>query len=202
MTRRTRRTAAIAAAAVTAGSLAGLLALQSPAGAQRALAKAELRNAQNVVVGKVTFLGHGTHAERVKVEVALPAGGPGFGQFHGFHVHTTGVCTGPTFGSAGGHWNTRPNAGHGSHTGDLPSVLVGADGTGSAQFDTDRFSVNDLLSGDGSAVVLHAGIDNFGNVPITTGKYEDPSDWFHAATGTNNTGDAGMRYGCGVVEAQ
>jgi Cu-Zn family superoxide dismutase len=85
-------------------------------------------------------------------------------------------------------------------TGDLASVLVAADGTVHAQFETQRFDVNQLFDADGSAVVLHAGPDNFGNVPIGGGKYEDPNNWYNAATGTANTGDAGSRYGCAVVQ--
>ena len=49
--------------------------------------------------------------------------------------------------------------------------------------------------------MLHAGVDNFGNVPLDPGKYVDPNGWYTSPTGTANTGDAGARYGCGVVEA-
>jgi superoxide dismutase, Cu-Zn family len=79
-------------------------------------------------------------------------------------------------------------------------VLVAPDGSASLRFETHRFDVTQLFDGDGSAVVLHAGADNFGNVPIEPGKYEDPSQWYSAPTGTATTGDAGGRYGCGVVQ--
>lgn len=187
------------AAAVTTGTaLAAVVLMTGSAAADRSLAKAKLVNSAGAVVGSVTFLGHGVHADRVRVEVALPNGAPGLGGYHGFHVHAIGNCTAPAFTSSGGHWNPS-GVGHGSHKGDMPSVLVGLDGKGYAEFDTQRFDVGQLFDADGSAVVLHAGPDNFGNVPIGGGKYEDPNDWFHAATGTNNTGDAGGRYGCGVV---
>jgi Cu-Zn family superoxide dismutase len=125
------------------------------------------------------------------------------GDFHGFHVHTTGVCTpapsGATnvpFGSAGGHWNPT-GAGHGSHTGDLPSVLVQADGRAHQELDTDRFDVQELLDADGSAVILHAGRDNFANIPAAYSSGEPPVPGPNAAT--LSTGDAGGRYACGVV---
>ena len=93
---------------------------------------------------------------------------------------------------------------HGSHTGDFPSILVGPDGRGRAEFETPRFDVGQLFDADGSAVVLHAGPDNFAHVPIGGGKYEDPNNWFNNVdpAGTARTGDAGGRYGCGVVESR
>ena len=44
-----------------------------------------------------------------------------------------------------------------------------AEGETYAEFETDRFNVTELLdaAGDGSAVVLHAGADNFANIPTT-----------------------------------
>ena len=184
--------------AVAAGG--GIVALSGPASAERALARAELRNAANEAIGTVTFLGHGVHADRVKVELSLPASAPGLGDYHGFHIHTIGNCTAPAFTSAGGHWNVDASATHGHHTGDLPSLLVSPEGYASAEFDTHRFSVSQLFDANGSAVVLHVGRDNFGNVPLGGGKYEDPNNWYGSATGTGNTGDAGGRYACGRVE--
>ena len=171
----------------------------SPAGAVKPLVAATIHNANGDEIGTIVFSGSGVHAERAEVELALPAGAPGLGAYHGLHVHAVGTCTGPAFTSAGGHWNLT-GASHGNHTGDLPSVLVGPDGTASAAFETHRFDVSQLLDADGSAIVLHAGIDNFGNVPIAPGKYQDPDSWYTAPTGTGNTGDAGGRYGCGVFE--
>ncbi len=133
------------------------------------------------------------------VDLRLPADAPGLGSFHGLHVHTTGACVAP-FTTAGGHWNLS-GATHGSHTGDLPSVLVANDGRARMVFQTHRFRVSQLFDADGSAVVLHVGADNFANVPLGGGKYEDPNGWFNSAdpAGTARTGDAGSRYGCGVV---
>jgi superoxide dismutase, Cu-Zn family len=172
--------------------------LSSPAQAHRTVARAVLVDAAGVRVGHVTFTGSGHHADRVEVDLRLPPGAPGLDTFHGLHVHTTGSCVAPAYTSAGGHWTLAP-ATHGSHTGDLSSVLVAPDGTASAEFETARFDVNQLFDADGSAIVLHAGPDNFGNVPLGGGKYEDPNNWYNAPTGTANTGDAGSRYACGVV---
>lgn len=201
---RTRRRSAIAAAIVTLGAIAAsITVVESPAGAARPLAKAALHNAAGARIGTVSFKGEGQYADRIEVELALPASAPGLGSYHGLHVHTVGACTAPSFGSALGHWNLTTGATHGSHTGDLPSMLVGLDGKAYAEFETDRFDVTQLFDTDGAAVVLHAGPDNFGNVPIASDRYADPNNWYSSTTpaGTAATGDAGSRYGCGIVQA-
>ena len=80
---------------------------------------------------------------------------------HGIHIHAVGSCIGPTFASAGGHYNPfvrqhgleNPN---GPHAGDLPNLVVDADGRGSLNAKTDRVTLTSglatLLDGDGSAV--------------------------------------------------
>ena len=197
--RRWRLAAALVAIGGSA-SIAGAV-LSAPAEAHRPLARAVLVDGAGTRIGSVVFTGAGIHADQVEVDLALPAGAPGPDAFHGLHVHSLRSCVAPTYGvSAGGHWNLTPGTTHGNHTGDLSSVLVGADGTAHAVFETDRFDVNQLFDADGAAVVLHAGPDNFGNVPIGGGKYEDPNNWYNSTTGTANTGDAGTRYGCGVIE--
>lgn len=190
---------AVIAVAGTAVAAVLVVAGGTPAGAVKPLVQATIRNADGAQIGTIVFSGSGVHAERAEIELDLPAGAPGLGAYHGLHVHAIGTCTAPAFTSAAGHWNLT-GASHGSHTGDLPSVLVAPDGTASAVFETHRFDVNQLLDADGSAIVLHAGPDNFGNVPIAAGKYQDPDSWYSAPTGTGNTGDAGARYGCGVFE--
>jgi Cu-Zn family superoxide dismutase len=109
--------------------------------------------------------------------------------FHGFHIHTTGRCDPPGFTTAGGHFNPA-GANHSAHAGDLPSLLVNADGTALLATTTDRFSIADLRDGDGSAVMVHSGPDNFANIPP---RYGTPDQE------TLNTGDSGTRIACGVV---
>ena len=186
-----------AAAAVVALTLAGLVlvTISPPASAGKPLARATLVNAAGVTIGEVVFKGPGKYADRVEVEISSSAV-PNLGMFHGFHIHTTGTCDGsttPPFTSAGPHWSPTV-ADHGAHKGDLPSVLITAQGKTYAEFETDRFNVTELLDaapgGDRSAVILHAGADNFANVPATYGT-TNPT--------TLATGDAGSRYACGVV---
>jgi superoxide dismutase, Cu-Zn family len=146
-------------------------------------ATATLVNAEGAKVGKVILYqwrGKVTVAGRVK---GLTAG------FHGFHIHTTGKCERPTFESAGGHLAVGDQI-HGAHAGDMPSLLVNADGTASAVFETDRFTLRQLRDADGSAVMVHVGADNFANIPPRYGAPDDE---------TKKTGDAGDRAACGVV---
>lgn len=170
--------------AATGSSLVvGLALAAGPAAAQAA--KAELRNAQGEVVGAVT-LTPGPGGVTVTVEAAkLPPG------FHGFHLHAVGRCEPPGFTSAGGHLNPA-NAPHPRHAGDLPNLLVNADGTGALTVRTDRFRMDDLFDADGSAFIVHALPDNHAHIP--TDRYRPDPD----AT-TLATGDAGGRIACGVV---
>jgi Cu-Zn family superoxide dismutase len=191
------------ATAVVSLAVTGLaiVALSSPAGAYVPMARATLYDANGVEIGAVVFKGPGKYAERMRADIVAP-NAPNLGAFHALHIHTTGVCdpapSGTTlvpFGSAGGHWNPT-GAAHGNHLGDLPSVLLTPNGEVYSEFETARVDLDALLEGDGSAVVLHAGPDNFANIPsryISAG-----IDGADAATLA--TGDAGGRYACGIVE--
>ena len=169
---------------------------------------AELKSSTNVTVGTVRIM----PTDDGKTSVRIVASGltPGF---HGYHVHTAGVCDpaavdaagAPSpFFTAGGHFNADTTKTHGAHTGDMPPLLVTEDGTGRLSFRTDRFLPRDLLDEDGSAVILHAGPDNLANIPGTTSsgadRYHSHVDMVLGAdTATKATGDAGSRFACGVV---
>ena len=106
---------------------------------------------------------------------------------HGVHFHTVGKCATPDFASAGGHLNP---AGHqhgtlnpmGSHMGDLPNVTADASGSASAEVPltmSDADLVRNLLHTGGTAIVVHAGPDDYKT---------DPS------------GKSGARIACGVFK--
>jgi superoxide dismutase, Cu-Zn family len=121
------------------------------------------------------------------------------------HIHANGAGTGCVAGSGftgvGGHWDDG-NSRHGSHRGDLPSVNRRADGTGEITFVTDRFTVPAVV---GKAVVVHAGPDNFANIPLGAASepntYTDNGTAYWGNGGSAQTGNAGARYACGVVAA-
>jgi Cu-Zn family superoxide dismutase len=146
-----------------------------------------MHDAQGNFLGTVWFLPRG-HKVAVRATTSfLPEG------FHGFHIHSVGACT-PPFTSAGGHYNPA-GVGHGRHAGDMPVLSVGKDGVAWAEFQTDAFTIDELLDADGSAVIVHAGSDNYANIPPRySGTGPDAA--------TLATGDAGTRIACGAVEAR
>ncbi len=170
-----------AMALVTAGGEAGGSATR-----ENRRAEATLRTAAGEEIGEVKLRQRGDVVEmKLEVEGSVTPG------FHGFHVHTTGVCVSP-FTTAGGHYNPA-GAVHSDHAGDLPSLFIDADGEAEAEFATDRFALGALFDADGAAFILHAGRDNYANIP--TDRYEPDPD-----TATLATGDAGGRFACGVIE--
>ena len=100
---------------------------------------------------------------------ALPAGE------HAIHFHATGDCSDTDkFEKAGGHYNpTEAEHGYlhekGPHAGDMPNftVVEGAPAKVSAFDPMVRLSEGDapLLDDDGSALVVHAGADDYTSQP-------------------------------------
>ncbi|MFN2489600.1 MAG: superoxide dismutase family protein [Actinomycetota bacterium] len=197
----------VAVLAVIGLTSAAMSAATSHGRGPQAVARLRDVNGRPVAVVKL----YGDHA-KVKVSARAEKIEPA-GEFHGFHVHQTGVCdpgavdpaTGAVvpFLSAGGHFNPEDTT-HGEHAGDFPVLLVNSDGTARARFSTDRFEITDLFDDDGSAVIIHAGRDNYANIPATTTTGEERyhshlEDVFGPDSLTLATGDAGSRFACGVV---
>ena len=126
--------------------------------------------------------------------------------FHGVHIHSVGKCeansVGPTGGapgdflSAGGHFQAPGHTGD-PESGDLTSLEVRKDGSALLVTTTDGFTKDELLAGQGTSIMIHAGADNFGNIPA------DRYTQVNGAPGpdhtTMSTGDAGKRVACGVI---
>lgn len=185
-----RRFVVLAAIAALFASVAVVRATRVSAG--DASAHALLRNADGLPVGEVKLTSDDGVVLIRAVAHGLPAG------FHGFHIHGIGSCVAPAFTSAGGHYN--PGAAtHAGHAGDLPSLLVMEDGTGELRFKTDRVTIADLLAGSGTAFIVHALADNFGNVPVGTAASQYTANAADATTLTANTGNAGARIACGAI---
>lgn len=144
------------------------------------LASATLRAADGSAKGTARIVGKAGRWElKIAVE-GLPAGA------HGAHLHTVGKCDAPDFASAGGHLNPHGKM-HGSenpqgmHLGDLPNLTVGANGKGSLTAPLAGSAAElqaTLFDADGTAVVVHAGQDDYKT---------DPS------------GNSGGRIACGVL---
>ncbi len=105
------------------------------------------------------------------------------------HLHSVGDCTAADFKSAGGHLNpfNRAHGMHnpqGKHLGDLNNIIISDDGTGSATIPilgNSEENLAQILDMDGTAVMLHAGPDDY---------VSDPA------------GAAGPRIACGVLTAR
>jgi Cu-Zn family superoxide dismutase len=188
---RSRKTVLLGIALVSvAGALTAPLYGSDGTSSPRNHVKVELRNAAGADAGFVKLSKQGG---KVIVRGEVSGFTPGF---HGFHVHAVGQCV-PPFTTAGGHYNPA-GVSHGSHAGDMPSLLVLDDGTAQAQFATDNFAIGELFDADGSAIIVHEGADNFANIPT---RYQSTTEGvFGPDSATLATGDAGARVACGVVD--
>jgi Cu/Zn superoxide dismutase len=152
-------------------------------------AGAVLRNATGDAIGVVGLAQVG---DQIRVRVVARGLTPGW---HGFQAHATGTCNGVDgFLSAGGHLGSETTS-HAAHAGDVPSLLADAGGNAAATFRTDRFALAQLADVDGAAFVVHAGADNFANIP---NRYTSAGTTGPDAL-TKASGDSGARVACGVV---
>jgi superoxide dismutase, Cu-Zn family len=109
---------------------------------------------------------------------------------HAFHIHETGKCEGD-FKSAGGHYAPEAKkhgvlADGGAHAGDLPNIHVPDSGVLNMEIFVPAVTLkagapNTLFDEDGSAFVVHEGVDDYTSQP---------------------SGDAGARIACGVITSK
>lgn len=163
-----------------------IFAIASPALAEQANVKVQLIDAQGVGAEIGTVRADDTaDGLRLTPDLAgLPAGP------HGFHVHQNSSCAPAekegvmTAGlAAGGHYdpdNTGKHEGPAGkgHLGDLPVLMVAADGTASEALVAPRLKVADLK---GRSLVIHANPDNYSDQP-------------------KPLGGSGARIACGVIK--
>jgi Cu-Zn family superoxide dismutase len=150
------------------------------AGAQ-AQGRADLKDTAGKSVGRAALSERG-NGVLIRVDVqGLPRG------LHAVHVHAVGKCEGPSFTSAGGHFNPLNkkhgfNNPDGPHAGDLSDMVVNQDGAGRYEVLVESITLGpgktSVFDVDGSAIVIHATADD--NV-------SDP------------TGNSGDRIACGVI---
>lgn len=142
------------------------------------VASANMMRADGTTAGVATL---SQRSDGLWLSVAADAVGPGT---YGMHIHAVGRCDGPTFETAGPHWNPamkqhgRDNP-MGSHAGDMPNVTANADGKLAIETKLLGAMVSEVLDGDGASVVIHAKADDYKT---------DPS------------GNSGTRVICGVFK--
>ncbi len=157
----TRPRCAVLALLITAPGLI----VPARVGAQPIAAIAEVRDAKGVVLGRATFsvLSGGVGVWIEVVVSGLPAG------VHGISIHENGVCQGPEFRSAGGHFNPRGRQHglahrEGANAGDLPNMVV--NDAGKARYEAANVRItlgegaNSLFKPGGTSLVIHASPDD------------------------------------------
>lgn len=176
--------AALGFVSLAGGASAAPAPATAPAPAAAPAVKADVIGLDGKKLGVVT-LQETPAGVLVSAQVkGLPAGE------HGFHFHQKGVCDAATkFDSAGGHF-AGGHAEHGymsamgPHGGDMPNQHVGADGLLETQVLNTGVTLGagpkSLFDADGSALVIHAGSDDYSSQP---------------------SGNAGGRLACAVIAA-
>ena len=143
----------------------------------------DIINASGTKIGTVEIEDEG--AKGVEIEVSVTGLEPGI---HAMHIHETGLCDGPDYKTAGGHYNpagvAHGQVDDGPHAGDMMNIDIQSDGSGKFEVKNGRVSLRGtnglpaLIDADGSTLIIHAKADDYKSQP---------------------TGAAGARVACAVI---
>jgi Cu-Zn family superoxide dismutase len=178
-------TTALLACALAAATLTNAQAQAQPATKLQAPMTLVTPTGTGKMIGSVTIAESPNGLVFTPSLTGLPPG------THGFHVHETGSCAANekdgkpvAAGAAGGHYDPTGTKHHlgpngSGHLGDLPPLVVGANGGASAAVTAPRLTK--LAEVKGKALMIHAGGDNYADKPAPLG-------------------GGGARIACGVIE--
>ena len=143
-------------------------------------ATATLHDTKGTVVGTATFTNQGDNGVLITVHMNgnLKVTGA-----HGIHIDDVGTCS-PTFDAAGRHFNPIGRF-HPNHAGDLPNIVMKADGTADYMESSNRFTLTPgglsiLDTAKGTSLVIDTNPDNMTKDAVT---------------------NSGARIACGVIVA-
>src|SRR5258705_5915957 len=178
------RAAALVAASIltSLASLWGVWRVDAQSEAAALKAKATFINIEGQSIG-TALLTETPNGVLIQIDVSgLPPGE------HAFHIHEVGLCEpGKAFESAGGHLAVGHKHGYlvpdGPHPGDMPNQFVSSAGVLHAHVFNPAVTLgtgdNTLFGTNGTALVLHTGVDDYHSQPA---------------------GNAGGRIACAVIE--
>ena len=157
--------AVLLAAAATTVAAAPALAADEPV-------TADITSSAGKAIGKVTLTQFPTG---LLIDIAIAPGSLTPGK-HGLHLHAVGDCSDSSdgFKKAGGHADhsgrehglANPK---GPHMGDLPNLVVAADGSAAAELLTSLIALrgaHGLIGEQGGSLIVHAGPDDHLSQPI------------------------------------
>lgn len=165
-------------------SVSMLLLLSSCQSSNSAVGDVDLYNIDGDLVGIATLT---EQSEGVTINLKAEGLSPGF---HGVHVHEFPICEGPSFKSAGNHWNPEGKEHgllhpEGSHLGDLPNIEVDSDGSVDAELLVNGATLlegkKSLLNEKGTSLIITEAEDDGMSQP---------------------SGDSGARIVCGEIKSE